>query len=356
MARDIDDELLVHYLAGECTDEEKARVEAWVRADPSHRQKFEEMRWLWEEAGRRGSRDVDAMWSKLSKRMESSPGDSGEGMRVQREGRSPRISRSRWSDQLGGVNQSVRTAAFIVVIAVVAFTVGQIFSGVSDRAETPVMREVATAAGERARIDLGDGTQVILNAESKLVLPREFVSDRRLVQLEGEAYFEVEFEAERPFMVRAGGTVTRVLGTRFNVGAYSDQENVNVVVAEGKVAVRSEDSGEDQELLLRRHQMGSFSKHEQRALRQEVDVSSHLAWTEGKLVFDDAPFDEVDRKLERRYDIHVTVREEVGPIDRLNASFGEEPLGEVLRIIAESLELRYEREGDLVRFEAATSP
>ena len=345
MPHDLNQDRLVHYFAGECTDKEKAEIEARVQADPAYRQRVQELRRIWEAAGRLpAQRNVDAMWSKLSRRMEL-PGSRPEAPRGER---APL--RARWQRKMphAAWKQPLRTVAFVAFIAAAVFLLGEVVDSSRMPGEA-AMREVATEAGERARVKLGDGTQVMLNAESKLTLPAEFAEGERVVHLQGEAYFEVAPDKERPFVVRAGGTVTRVLGTKFSVGAYPD-EDVQVVVAEGKVAVRQEETQEEQEIMLTRRQMARLSKANERALRREVDPGSYLAWTKGQLVFRDAPFPEVARKLERWYGLQVKLEGASENVDRLNASFKGEPVAEVLRVIAESLQLRYERNEKTVTF------
>ncbi len=99
-------------------------------------------------------------------------------------------------------------------------------------------REVVTARGQRATVELRDGSQVTLGADSRLTIPADFGGTTRTVTLDGEAYFVVTPDARRPFDVRSGFAVTRVLGTRFGVLGRSDRDAVEVIVASGKVALR----------------------------------------------------------------------------------------------------------------------
>jgi ferric-dicitrate binding protein FerR (iron transport regulator) len=214
------------------------------------------------------------------------------------------------------------------------------------------MRTITTEVGQRAQVQLSDGTRVTLNAESELTLPPMFGERRRHVRLQGQAYFEVEPDEERPFIVHAGGSVTRVLGTEFDVGAYPGDEAVRVVVAEGTVAVRSELEDEETRVTLRERQMAYLSKSDQSVTRQEVDPSPYIAWTKGELVFRDAPFNEVIQRFRSWYGLRVKLVGSVDAVDHLNASFKEESIDEVLVIVAETLDLEYQREGETVTFSA----
>ena len=352
MPHGIDDDRLVHYLAGECSEEEEAAIEAWIAADPAHRQHFDEMRALWQAAGRApsGVRDVDRMWNRLKDRMRASavPSEAARRPRPPRERarRSPAARPSSW-------RQGIRTAAVAVVAGVIAL-VAVYLMGDAEREQTapaePAMRVVATEVGQRARVTLRDGSQVVLNAESRLTLPPRFAEEERVVHLEGEAFFEVEPDAGRPFRIEANGAVTEVLGTKFNVAAYPDEPDVTVVVSEGRVAVRPEQDGDEQAVLLERHQLAQVSRHEERILRRAADPDDYMAWMQGRLVFKDAPIQEVARQLRRWFGLQVELAPTLHEVDRLNASFDGESVEEVLTIIAETLGLRYERNGQRVIF------
>jgi ferric-dicitrate binding protein FerR (iron transport regulator) len=347
MARDIDDELLVHYVVGECTERERARIEAWIKEDRRNRQRVERLREIWEAAGERTLHESDSMWAGLSRR-------AGISERQRKARNSRAISRCRRT-LLEQWRQPVRAVVGLAVVVTLVFTFDYFVTGGTGWFGEPAMREVKTETGERARVSLGEGTRVVLNAQSTLKLPEKFASDERSVYLQGEAYFEVAPDARRSFLVHAGRTVTRVVGTKFSVGAYAADETVRVVVVEGKVAVREEAAREERALELSGRQMGTFSENERWTLRQEVDPNHYLAWMEDRLVFRDAPFGEVKRKLERWYGIRIQLETGLEDLDRLNASFAGEPLPEVLGIVAESLGLRIERDGGVVTFSAARS-
>lgn len=341
MPRGIDEDRLVHYLAGECTAEEEREIEAWIAADPAHERHVERLRKVWQAAAKTpsGARNVDRMWGKLRDRL-GPVEEPTEARKMPRPSSSqPRRGRSSAWRQLSRLGVM---AAFVAVFALVAgYMLGEFGAG----PEGSTMREVATETGQRARVTLHDGTQVTLNAESKLTLPAEFAEDERTVHLRGEAYFQVVSDKERPFKIEVDGAVTEVLGTKFNVGAYPDEPDVEIVVDEGKVAVRPEGGRDDQKVLLERRQLAQLTRGDEHIIRREVSVDDYLAWVEGRLVFRDAPIQEVARKLRRWYGLEVELAPALHDVDRLNASFEEESVEEVLDIIAETLNLHYERDG-----------
>lgn len=347
---------LVHYFAGECSEEEEARIEAWIHADPERKRRVARLRRVWEAAEERprDRPDVDAMWDALDQRLgfseredeDAERGSDDTERRSRRARRGRRRAARRTSPALSGRGVAVAAAIAVVIVSLWAFWDGSLL----DRGASG-MRTITTEVGERAQVRLGDGTQVTLNVESTLMIPPEFGDHRREVTLQGQAYFEVEPDEERPFLVHADGSVAKALGTKFGVGAYPGDGTMRVVVAEGKVAVRSAREKPEESVTLTEKQMASLSESGgMTTVRQDVDLTPHLAWTDGQLVFRNASFKEVTRRLRSWYGLRVALDGSPGAVDRLNATFTDEPISEVLTIIAETLNLRYEREEETVTF------
>lgn len=363
MSSEISEDQLIHYFAGECSEEEAAEIEAWIDADPNRQRRVARLRQMWEAAHgpRQTHPDVDAMWENLSRRLgadESEPDRShadvpeGESPETEREtSRRPRCRRrERRRRRSAFWDSSFRVSIAAICFVVLSIAAGVLYDGgLIDRGDAS-MRTIATEERQQARVQLGEGTKVVLNAKSTLTLPPEFGDEQREVHLQGQAYFEVEPEEGRPFLVHAGGSVTRVLGTKFGIGAYPEDEKVRVVVAEGKVAVRAEPEPAERNVTLTEREMASLSKSDRSMVRREVDPTPYLAWTKGQLVFRDASFEEVTRRLQTQYGLRVRLVGSPEEVDQLNATFTDEPVGEVLGIIAETLDLRYERKGKAVTF------
>lgn len=352
MSSEISEDQLIHYFAGECSDEEAAQIEAWINADPDRKRRVVKLRRIWDAAKSqaKGDRDITAMWDDLARRLDFVDDNQAEAQ-VSRESADASRSRSKERRQSGSalLTDWYRVSVGTLAVVVLGFAVWVLYNGgVIDRRGSS-MGTIATDVGQRARVQLGDGSEVVLNVDSKLELPPEFGDEKREVTLVGQAYFDVVPE-QRPFLVRAEGSVTRVLGTEFGIGAYPGDDRVRVVVVEGEVTVRSEDDRSESSVALTDRQMASLSKVDDLVLRREVDPSSYLAWTEGKLVFNDASFVEVARQLESWYGLEVELVGSAEGTDRLNATYSDEPVGEVLSIIAKALDLHYERDGKTVTF------
>ena len=354
MNNDVDDKLLAKYVAGECSERERALVQRWMAQDAAASDRVARLQRIWDAAETPSSQwDAEAAWAQLSERVreedETSPAVPADHPQDRPAKPSHRRQRAARSDRRhSGPRMVLRTAA-VVAVVVVGVLVAMLFVG-----PTPFGSEakVFTAKkGQQATVRLTDGTKVELNADSRLIILAGFKSGRREVRLEGEAYFDVARDTTRPFVVRARETTVQVLSTAFDVQAYAGEQETHVAVAEGSVAMRTGDAQEgDTTVVLRPRFLATVSEQGLEAVREDVDLSRKLAWTKGRIVFDDTPFDKVVRKLERRYDVQVETALPARAVVGLNAAFENAPLDEVLHDIAAALGLEYRRNGRRVTF------
>lgn len=168
----------------------------------------------------------------------------------------------------------------------------------TEKVETHIL---STPRGQYFSVVLSDGTVVWLNAESRLEYPSRFTGEKRIVRLQGEAYFKVAKDSQHPFIVHTTQMETRVLGTEFNIRTYSPDDS-HVTLVQGSVEVRSHahskfvrmSPGEDAQLL----DDGSFSL-------KETDVDTYIYWKEGFFYFDDAPLTTILQELGRWYNVNI---------------------------------------------------
>lgn len=160
---------------------------------------------------------------------------------------------------------------------------------------------VVPRGGEYALV-LSDGSRVRLNADSELRFPIHFASGERKVFLKGEAYFEVEHDTKRPFRVEVRGDANvEVLGTKFNINAYPENERIFTTLVQGSVKV--EDLQSDAEVILMPNQQASLSRGEIDV--KEVDAEDYITWINGRFYFERMSLVEIVLQLERWYDLQV---------------------------------------------------
>jgi hypothetical protein len=150
-------------------------------------------------------------------------------------------------------------------------------------------------------VQLSDGTKVWVNSESSIGFKSRFDGKQRIVELSGEAYFEVAKNPDQPFIVRTDNMDIRVLGTHFNVKAYPDEEYTYATLNEGKIRVNK---GELNEILAPNQQL-ALNNSTNEFSKQEVDASIYSAWVKGKFVFKDEKLEDILIALSRWYDIKI---------------------------------------------------
>ena len=158
---------------------------------------------------------------------------------------------------------------------------------------------VTTSRGKSVEVLLPDGSKVWLNAESKITFPERFVGSERKVEVKGEAYFEVKHDAAHPFIVATPFFETRVLGTSFDLRAYSPTD-ASVVLVEGKVTL---EVGEDNITLQPNHR--ASLDEEGKCSVAEVDIYPLIQWKDGYFYFDNSTLREVMLEMGRWYNVNI---------------------------------------------------
>ena len=173
--------------------------------------------------------------------------------------------------------------------------------------EAPRFNTISTPRGGEYQVQLSDGTVVWLNAMSSIRFPTSFTGTERRVELEGEAYFEVAENKAMPFRVMSGRQVVEVLGTHFNVAAYSDELAVKTTLLEGSVKVYLSEGG-DRGKVLKPGEQAVLEEGETRFSVVKADMEEAVAWKNGYFIFADEELKTIMRKISRWYDVEVDYR------------------------------------------------
>lgn len=200
--------------------------------------------------------------------------------------------------------------------------------------------------GKLKTITFPDGSKATLNSGSIIIYPQEFKGKTRDIYLNGEAYFNVSQDKSKPFIVKTGNVNIEVLGTIFNVSAYSDNNSITAALEEGKIKINFKDNKQESVILLPNEQMiydrtsGIFTK-------KQANMNSVTAWMQGHLVFQQASINEIIKTIERRYDVTVYLNSNHYDNEIVTAKFiYGESLEELLQILKEIIPgLRYKTEG-----------
>ena len=181
----------------------------------------------------------------------------------------------------------------------------------NDETVEETFNRVVTYVGGDYFLTLSDGTRVWLNADSELEFPVSFVRNERVVKLQGEAYFEVQRDVNKPFIVDANGLRTRVLGTSFNVKAYRDEQNVFTTLVKGSVAVEVLDNGNvpTSRVVLEPGMQAMWHEGSKAISVQPVNVANIAAWKDGKFIFTEEDIEVVLRTLSRWYGVNFICKD-----------------------------------------------
>jgi transmembrane sensor len=190
--------------------------------------------------------------------------------------------------------------------------------------------------GSRVTFDLPDGTKGFLNSGSRLSYTLPFIGKRKL-KLEGEAWFEVKHDEKHPFIIAAGNSTVKVVGTSFNLSSYPHENYIEVVLKEGKVDFFAKKN--DNKVTIQPSERLVFQKGQIR--KTIVDPAKYEAWTEGKLVFRSDPMAEVARRIERWYNINIVIEDRELDKYTFRATFQDDKLEDVLKYLSLTSPISY---------------
>lgn len=240
--------------------------------------------------------------------------------------------------------RKVAVWAAAVLLPVLIFSTAYLYLQVDEYKHVP--NTIVVNNGQKAEFTLPDGTCVHLNSGSKLSYNSTFNKHRRIVSLEGEAFFEVQPNKEKPFIVKTSVFNVEVLGTSFNVSVYDDENSVETALIEGKVKLTLNESrsSSSHSVYLTPSQKYVYSRSDKKGDISLTDKEYELAWKDGILMFKAESLDEVFQKIERWYG--VTIHYDKANIihDQFTGKFEDITLQEMMNILRMHYNLKYKIE------------
>lgn len=201
--------------------------------------------------------------------------------------------------------------------------------------------EVKTRNGERLSLTLSDGSKVYLNNSSKLTFPEFFEDSKREVELEGEAYFSVTPNKNRPFSVKTGNTITVVRGTEFNI--RNRGELISFVVVKG--SVDTYDPKSEKKYNLKKGDLLSYNIKTGFSQPRKANVQHYLAWRKDKFSFAKTPLKEVMEEIERYYNLNVIFKADSLEKKTITGFFSSDSIKKILSIISLTLDIKIKYNG-----------
>jgi len=229
---------------------------------------------------------------------------------------------------------------YAAAILIPLFAAGVIYFFFSnpDSAVNLKMVEKSNPRGVRSEILLSDGSKIWLNADSRISYPEKFTGDSRIVYLIGEAFFDVKKNLQMPFIVKTTKIDIEVLGTRFNVKSYTNDNDIETTLESGKVSVKrvNPETGELTQALIEPNQQVQYNIKTQKFSYSNVDAGKYSSWIEGKLIIDAESFDELVLKLERWYNVDINLQKDLSKKYNFTLTITDETIGEVINLIGKT--------------------
>lgn len=226
-------------------------------------------------------------------------------------------------------------AAVLVFVSIIAIR----FSDPVKMMHKDTLPVLCSGVGETLEITLSDGSRIWLNQSSQLNYPEVFDGNTREVYLTGEAFFDIAPDAQKPFIIYANQTQTRVVGTSFGIRALDNTNEVVVTVSTGIVNLST--SGNSEHIELKKGEQG-ICLPEEKVLEKNINPDPNLlAWKTKILVFKQTPLAEIAKVIESAYQTHVSVDSSIADL-QLTSTFEKRSLEEIMQIIEMSLQIQAE--------------
>lgn len=318
-------EKLSQYLEGDASQEVQEEVRKWAASDPDHQAQLDKLEALWgRAAGSAVYREIDSQadWQKVRQRLQASESAPSGGTSTSSTARRRRI----WA-----------VAATILLLA----TLSVFFLRKGGDPQTLIAETQATAQ----EITLADGSQVTLRPHSRLKYPDQFAGNQRRLELEaGAAFFDVERNPEKPFIIDAGPSRVEVKGTSFSV--TRDGSNTSVAVKTGKVRFYLPDN-QDADVTLTPGQKADLNPETQKTATATT-TENEFSWVTGRLKFDNAPIPQILDDVSRHFNIPIVKKGEMEAYGNQTTEFIDQTLQEVLEEMKVVMHIEYRIENDTV--------
>ncbi len=321
----MEEEKLIQYIQGKLTSEKEiTEVLDWIEASEVNQKRYTELKNLWVMTG------LKQVKEQHSGKFFTKPAPAKPAKTVSQK----------------FINPLIRYAAVFLL----AFFTGAFALYLVNQNQTTsfyhTYNEIQVPNGEKSTITLYDGTRVWLNSGTTFKYPVAFQPKERKVYVDGEAYFDVSKKTDQPFIIQADQLKIKVLGTRFDVCAYHTDEKFFVTLEEGSVHARSDVNGA--ELVLSPGDQAVFSRKTNQLTQTKVDTDLYSSWKEDLLRFQDAPFKEVIKKMERWYDVNITLDRSIDTEETYTMAIKTESLREMLNVLSKTTPMKYDINGKKV--------
>lgn len=325
-------ELIEKYFEGNITDIEIKELSDWIKND-------RQLQNWWEREFAKSDAAIDpVLRDKLFARIKE--GTLGKEENLKGEGTLKYV-----SPRTKGVRTLRMTpwrwvAAILLPVCIAFFTYYLIDS-------TPMVNApfiVKADKGDKATVELPDGTNVVLNSASQLSYMNNFGEKVRRVQLNGEAYFKVAHDEKHAFIVQVGDLEVKVLGTSFNVSAYEDAKDITVVLLEGKVGIYTQETSR----MMKPGDKIEYNKTTHQLVATQVHPNDYIEWTKGNIYFEKESLENIMKTLSRIYDVEIRFDSNKLPKEYFTGTIPSGGIQNALNILMLTSPFYYEMDGSVI--------
>lgn len=324
----MDNKSIIRYIEGKATEDEQLLVLDWIESSDENRRAFNKVKNLWALA--------------------NLPKTKAAADDVRRFSHSLRMRKRRQLLLWSGI------AASILIVSVFFFSnrIDSLYSKLAyiNSQEFPVF-EFKTNKGIKGMVTLPDGSKVWLNSDSYIKCPSKFEGGTRKVEFSGEGYFEVVKNAKVPMVINLGNNLSlHVKGTTFNLSSYKNDGNVTALLLSGAITFVRHHTFSDKEISIKPNEKIVLNKVDEKdiVLDAPKDTFKDLAWKDGWLVFDEAPMQEVLKKLERWHGVTFNINDPAILSQKFTGRFKEESISQILEMMNKISLLDYDIKGSVI--------
>lgn len=281
-------EIIATILADEATPEERQMFDKWISSNNKNKAYFDNVKKIWDKSGTLNKYDlinIDASKEKVKRKINIQS-----------------------NNKFLFARRLLKVAAVFIFVFGISWLTYSIFEKVNNKHFQ--YTELVTKNGEKTQVVLSDGTKIWINSGSSLKYPEVFTGKNREVFLEGEAFFDVAHNVNKPFIVTTSLLKIEILGTVFNVSSYPDDETIETTLVTGSVKITGKNTKSKlgkNGYILKPNDKATFSKNNNTMVVDEVITQYYTSWKDGRLFFNNETFEKIAKRLERWYDLEITL-------------------------------------------------
>lgn len=319
-------DLITRHLAGELSPDEVQELADWVSLYPENFRTYEIFSKTWDAIEKdtiEKNVDIDEEWEKINLRLKHSESLGDNNVKIFRS-----------SNGINSVKKIffpfLKIAAIFLFVSIASFAI-YFFTG-AGREKTLI------ATGDYLEKNLPDGTNITMSSGSKLIYPEKFGRHERKVKLSGEAYFNVQHDSKKPFIIATDGVRIKVLGTSFYVNTKATKGNIEVVLTTGKLAIFYKNKSNEM-VVLSPGEKATVNKNTGIIKKNQNDDLNYMAWKNKKIVFFNNTLSDIIITLNRVYHTNIIIKDDRIANFRLTVSFDNQTLESVLNVIKKTLDI-----------------